>query len=162
VAISANASTVVVASRNGGLPVFVSNDGGNTWINSNTQSALYAQANGKPTVSANGHRILLPSGASDAVYVSNNAGISWRTVAMSYGTISLSGNSTLSTVYAGTDRSTPGLVLKSSSVLSTTSTTSTGTAGSVSGGAHDALELQYLGGGQWGLLSGIGSDFLLQ
>jgi hypothetical protein len=106
--------------------------------------------------------MIVAAGAS--VYVSNNAGTTWTTFAAPASAFMPAGSSDLSTVYFGSGRVAPGSTTKvfKSVSLPGASFTSNGTAGSVTGGASDALELQFLGSGAWGLLSGIGSDFLVE
>lgn len=159
--ISANGRTLVASSANGNVtvPIFVSNDGGTNWLNTGVTPPNTA---GRTAISSTGKRMVMAAGAS--VYVSNNAGTTWTSFAAPAAAFMPAGSSDLSTVYFGSGRVAPGSstqVFKSVS-LPGASFTSSGTAGSVTGGASDALELQFLGGGAWGLLSGVGSDFLVE
>jgi hypothetical protein len=159
--ISANGRTIVASSANGNVtvPIFVSNDGGTTWLNTGVVPPNTA---GRTAISSTGKRMVMAAGAS--IYVSNNAGTTWTSFAAPAAAFVPAGSADLSTVYFGSGRVSPGSttkVFKSVSVAGS-SFTSTGTTGSVTGGAADALELQFLGSGNWGLLSGVGSDFVVK
>ena len=159
VAISPNGKTVVVSSTNGSTPFYITRDGGSTWSNSYSTQSLYATGR-QAVISNDGKRMIIPNDGN--VYVSNNAGVTWTSVTTADTVYSVAGSSSLSVVYGGTSRNYGGKVFKSVSTESSTSVTTTGTAGSVTGSASDALELQYLGSGLWGLLSGVGSDFVIE
>ena len=95
-------------------------------------------------------------------YVSNNRGGSWTTNAAPATLSALAGSSDLSVLFFGTSRGAGGLVFESISTPSSTGVTTVGTGGSVTLGGSDALELQYLGAGLWGVLSAVGNDFLIK
>jgi hypothetical protein len=157
VAISPSGNTLVVTSSNAGIPVFVSSDGA-TWTNSGSFQPVASQA----TISSDGRRIALSGWGTSNVYLSVNRGASWTTVSTPEQLGTISGSSDLAVLFYGTSRNAGGYVYKSVSTLSSTHRTTVGTGGSVTAGAGDALELQYLGSGLWGVLSGIGGDFVIK
>ena len=157
VAVSPTGNTVVVTSLNGGIPVFVSTDNGLTWSNSGSFQPLSPQA----AISADGRRILLSGWGVPAAHVSNNRGATFSTVTTPGNVGCVTGSADLSSAFVASSRFAS-LVWKSTGALSATGLTSTGTGGSVTASGADAVELQFLGSGAWGVLSGVGNDFVLQ
>lgn len=146
----------MVVGETSGPGVWISRDGGTTWATGPNFSL-----SGPVAVSANGKRMIAPTAT--GVQVSNNAGASWTFVDMlPLGSRTVGGNSDLSTVFSGVPAGQQGQIQKSVAVASMTSMTTSGVSGSVAGGAGDALELQYLGNGRWGVLSGVGTAFVLR
>jgi hypothetical protein len=159
VAVSPGGNEVVVTSANGGIPIFVSTDGGASWTSSGSFQAIAGPA----AISANGQRIVAPGSGSASVFVSNNGGATWTTQSTPTLVSTLAASSDLASVYYGSSRGvTAGPVLKSTSKQNLSGKTTMGTAGSVTLGGSDAIELQYLGNGKWGVLSYVGDDFVVQ
>lgn len=161
VAISAGGSTVVVGSANGGIGLRVSTDGGVTYRQSTVAGGVYPTLTGRIAVSTDGRRMI--AAGNNQAYVSNNGGYSWGIHTAARGVYRVAGSGTLDKVYLGTPRGADaGHVFKSESILSTLSGTTSGVGGQVSGTGGDALELQFLGSGTWGLLSGVSNTLVVK
>lgn len=166
VGVARNGSLVVVSSPNGDVPVFMSTDLGLTWTNSG--GSFMPQTPSQPFVADDGQRIAVASntGPVMGIAVSLDRGATWTTsplVGTSRVASSLAGPADGSTLFYGEGRFMTGgsLVFRSPVIRTAQSTTTTGTTGSVTGGANAALELQFVGSGRWGALSGLG-EFLVR
>ncbi|MDX2012771.1 MAG: sialidase family protein [Myxococcaceae bacterium] len=169
--VARNGSLIVVASDVGDVPVFSTADLGATWTSSGSTFAR-----GNPIAANDGQRIIVvgigqpplaPAPFQVGVFSSNDRGLTWTTTLTPMGRSlsSFAASGDLTTLYYGEARflSSPGTqVLKSVTGPSPTATTTTGTAGSITAGANAALELQFLGAGRWGALSGLGASFLVR
>ena len=165
VAASADGQTIAAAEHIGGR-LYISRDRGATWtLVTSTPAGDYTtvamSADGQViAASVTGERT--PGVADGAVYLSTNGGASfapltmpgtddnWRALAMS-----TDGNM----LVAGTGRftSTPGQLYTSRS-----NRTMTGTLGSLTGGQGNSVQLQYLGNGQFRVISSAGGAFSIR
>ncbi len=125
-------------------PVYVSGDSGATWSN----TGAFIPSAFPAAISNDGRRIVFNDTVLAKVHVSNNRGASFTRYDTPVLSVRTVGSSDLSTLYVGAGRNLGGLVYKSVATLSATNRSTTGVTGSVSGGANDALELQFLGAGQ--------------
>ena len=158
VAVSPSGNLVVVTSGNAGVPVFVSSDGSSWSTTIGTQVP-----SGQPAaVSADGRRIAIVDALTNNIHVSNNRGATFTSYDSGHRSVNVTGSADLSILYSGNPRNLGGLVYKSVSTPSVLNLSTVGTSGWVSGGSSTAVELQYVGGGQWGLLSAVGNDFIIQ
>ena len=132
----------LVAAAGGRL--YTSSDGGVTWNARDVVRAWFSLA------SSSDGRKLAAAVFQGQIYTSDDSGASWKPRAFAGNwqaiTSSSDGNEVVA-VIAG------GQIFTSSGWNSTTS----GTSGFLSGDQGDAVELQYLGGGQFGILSSSGS-----
>jgi len=129
-AVSADGSRMVVSGFYTGASVHVSTDAGQTWSVVTTANSIWSVAS-----SDDGQRLLMAG--VDGVFESPDGGTTWsqRRPAGAWRTATLSADGTFAIVCAATcERSVDGR-------------TTPGTAGALTGGAYDAIDLQYLGNG---------------
>ena len=140
VASSADGSKLVAAEFGGQL--YTSSDSGVTWTPRESARSWRAVAS-----SADGTRLVaVVSG--DRIYTSADSGLSWTPH---------ESNQIWVGVACSADGSRMAVARAPAQIYSSVATTTPGTAGSISGTASDAIELQYLGGGRFTVLSHDGS-----
>lgn len=138
--------------------MFASHDGGVTWARTSAPPLQW----GTIAMARDGSRLLAAApGSLGGIYVSRDFGASWTKGTLATGGsnpnwLSAACSAACDRLFAG---SSQGLYL-SNDVMSWNAQTTAGTAGNLSGGMFDALELVYLGAGRFGILSFVGSAFL--
>ncbi|HVM46426.1 MAG TPA: hypothetical protein VMU04_00290 [Candidatus Acidoferrum sp.] len=142
---SADGSRLLAA---GGAQVYVSNDSGATWLLAGAPSNGWLSA----ASSADGTHLAVGSDQGQGLWLSTDAGATWGRAATPYLT---------STIWRATACSAAGTFVAGEysrgGVYVLKSTTTAGPAGYLSGGADSAVELEYVGGGQFLPLSHEGT-----
>jgi len=146
VASSADGTKLVAASPYVGI--YTSANSGSTWTLSGAPTSLDWVS---VAVSANGN-VLVAADGSGYIYVSTNFGTNWMQTAAASSWTCVAASANGQKLFAG-DFS--GNIYSASSLLPVTTTV--GTAGYLSGDQFTAIELQYIGDGQWLTLSHEGT-----
>ncbi len=149
VASSSDGTHLVAASTGtGSWGIYTSSDSGSTW----TQTSAPVENYTAVASSSDGtHLVAVSSGG--GIYTSSDSGSTWTQMSAPFAT------------YASVASSSDGAHLVATAtggIYAFTSSTTIGTAGSLSGGQYDAVELQYIGGGVFMPISYAGSGFVVQ
>ena len=146
VATSADGSKLVAGGFATGL--YTSTDGGVSWTTSSGPNQSPTAAWITIVSSADGTKLAAVSINGGKIYTSSDSGANWtaRDSGRGWSSVASSADGTRLTaaVYGG-------------QIYTSTATTTLGTSGSISGGASDAIELQYVGNGMFTVLSHSGS-----
>ncbi|MDA8173964.1 MAG: hypothetical protein M0018_05145, partial [Nitrospiraceae bacterium] len=149
VASSSDGTHLVAASTgNGSWGIYTSSDSGSTWAQTSAPVANYAAV-----ASSSDGTHLVAVAQSGGIYTSSNSGSTWTQMSAPFAAwwsvaSSSDGTHLVATSYGG--------------IYVFTSSTTIGTAGSLSGGQYDAVELQYIGGGVFMPISYAGYGFTVQ
>lgn len=164
VASSADGQTIAAAEHIGGR-MYITHDRGASWTLAGTPAGDYTtvamSADGRVIVaSITGERT--PGVPDGAVYLSTNGGASFTAMPMpgtddNWRAVAMSADGNMLIAGTGTFTSTPGQLYTSRS-----NRTMTGALGSLTGGQGNSVQLQYLGDGQFKVLSSAGGAFSIR
>jgi photosystem II stability/assembly factor-like uncharacterized protein len=145
IASSADGNRLVAAANGGQL--YTSTDGGENWTAREFNRNWWALAS-----SADGKR-LVAIGDYELIYTSSDGGLNW----VAHDSSGQFGNQSRGTVAMSADGGRIVAPVFDGQIYTSISTTTLGTSGSIKGTSIDAIELQYVGGGMFTVLSHEGS-----